>query len=94
MLHAIRAWLSPTVQLRNEVTALRRRVEELERSELERETIVNDQLDKLARVTKRVRARADREAAAQSELPGIDPVSAAILARRGRLSMPGRNGEE
>ena len=93
MLHAIRRWLSPTAQLVDEVQALRKRVETLERAELERETVVNDQLDKLARMIKRVRARADREhAAQQTELPGIDPISAAILARRGHR-FPG-NGEE
>jgi transposase len=94
MLHAIRSWLSPTAQLVEQVKALRARVETLERSELERETILNDQLDKLARMIKRVRARADREQAAQHELPGIDPVSAAILARRGRVHLPGNDGGE
>lgn len=90
VLHAIRRWLSPSAQLLEQVQQLRRRVDELERSELERETVVNDQLDKLARMIKRVRARADREAAHQPELPGVDPISAAILARRNaRRFVPG-----
>lgn len=95
MLHAIRKWLSPTAQLVAEVQALRVRVAQLERAELERETILNDQLDKLSRMIKRVRSRNDREDAAHQHelLPGVDPVSAVILARRGRLKIPG-NGEE
>jgi hypothetical protein len=93
MWHAIRTWLSPTAQLVAEVQALRQRVAQLERAELERETVVNDQLDKLARMVKRVRSRNVREDAAQPELPGVDPISAAILARRGRLKIPGNEGE-
>jgi hypothetical protein len=93
MLHAIRRWLSPSAQLLDQVQQLRRRVEELERSELERETIVNDQLDKLARMIKRVRARAEREAAHDLP-PGVDPISAAILARRHARRFPtDGNGE-
>lgn len=91
MFSAIRRWLSPTAQLLAEVRALRGRVDALERAELERETVVNDQLDKLSRMIKRQRSRADREAAHQPELPGIDPISAAILLRRGHR-VPGHNG--
>lgn len=93
MLGAIRRWLSPTQQLLDQVRQLRARVEELERAELARETVVNDQLDKLSRMIKRQRSRVDRESAAQSELPGIDPISALILSRRGHR-IPGTNGGE
>ena len=92
MLNAFRRWLSPTVQLLQQVQQLRQRLEQLERAELERETVVNDQLDKLSRMIKRQRSRADRESAVQQELPGVDPISALILARRGHR-IPGNGAE-
>lgn len=92
MLERLRLWLSPTAQLLDQVRQLRTRVEQLERAELERETVVNDQLDKLSRMIKRQRSRADRESAMQQELPGVDPISALILARRGHR-IPGNGAE-
>lgn len=92
MLHALRRWLSPTQQLRDEVRELHKRLVALEAAELERETVVADQLDKLAKLVKRVRMRADRAARADSEQLDIDPISAQIIARR-RALYPHGNGE-
>lgn len=91
MFQAVKRWLSPTQQLLDQVQQLHKRVSQLERAELERETVVNDQLDKLSRMIKRQRSRGDREGAMQPELPGVDPISALILARRGHR-IPGNSG--
>jgi len=92
MIAWLKRWLSPTQQLLEQVQQLHKRVSQLERAELERETVVNDQLDKLSRMIKRQRSRGDREGAMQPELPGVDPISALILARRGHRGFPGNSG--
>ena len=58
-----RTWFARLVAL-PQLLELRKRVEELERAELERETVTADQLDKLTKLYKRLRireARADQE---------------------------------
>lgn len=90
MLHAIRTWLSPTAQLLTEVKQLAARVRELEQAELERETNVADQIDKLQRMVKRIRQRAYRaNNGGDEDDDGIDPISRMILERRARLSRGG-----
>lgn len=89
MIARIQRWLSPTAELVAQVRALRGRVEELERAELEREANVQDQLDKLAKLYKRLRTREARAQDNGGEDATVDPISALILARRNSQRLGG-----
>lgn len=81
-MHGFRAWLRRLFAL-PQVSDLSRRVAELERAELERETVTAEQIEQLKKLYKRLRTRDSREsAAAQSTTPTKDSIRRALLSRR------------
>lgn len=75
--------------------SLERRIERLERERTLRETEVTEVLDKLTHFLRRARKReydADKHAEPTEAVPGLDPVSQRILARRMMRSRPANGG--